>query len=226
MSSDHVSIFVSFSTGRLLRRSARKYIPASFAYCPRCSQPSLQEPFMKSRYLLVMFVLALGVNPHANAVSDNQWATISDVSAGVLIGSALVVVPVVHDDWPGFRQAGLSIGVAGGLAVLGKAVVHEERPDNSDNKSFPSGHTALAFASATTMYRRYGWEYAVPAYALATLTGVARVAAEKHHWWDAVAGAAIGGGSGWLFTEPFNDKVRLVPWADSKGAGILVGVTW
>ena len=181
---------------------------------------------MKSRYLLVMFLLALGVNPPASAVSDNQWVTISDISAGILVGSALVVVPAVHDDWPGFRQAGLSIGVAGGLSILGKAVVHEERPDNSDNKSFPSGHTALAFASATTMYRRYGWEYAIPAYALATLTGVSRVAGDKHYWWDAVAGAAIGGASGWFFTEPFNDQVRLVPWADGKSVGIVVGVTW
>ena len=76
------------------------------------------------------------------------------------------------------------------------------------------------------MYRRYGWDYAIPAYAVATLTGVARVAGDKHYWWDAVAGAAIGGASGWFFTEPFNDKVRLTPWADSKHVGILVGLTW
>jgi len=181
---------------------------------------------MKSRYLLVLFLLALGGNPPVSAVSNNQWSTISDISAWALVGSAVVVMPVVHDDWEGFRQAGLSIGVAGGLATLGKAVVHEERPDGSDNKSFPSGHTALAFASATTLYRRYGWEYAVPAYALATLTGAARVAARKHYWWDALAGAAIGCGSGWFFTDPINDKVRLVPWADSKSVGIVVGVTW
>ena len=180
---------------------------------------------MKSRYLLVIFLLALGANPQASAVSDNQWATISDVGAGVLVGSALAI-PAIREDWPGFRQAGYSVGLAGGLATLGKAVVHEERPDGSDNKSFPSGHTALAFASATTMYRRYGWDYAIPAYALATLTGVARVAADKHYWWDVVAGAAIGTGSGWFFTEPFNDKVRLMPWADSKHVGIVVGVTW
>jgi len=180
---------------------------------------------MKSRYLLVIFLLALGANPQASAVSDNQWATISDVGAGVLVGSALAI-PAIREDWPGFRQAGYSVGLAGGLATLGKAVVHEQRPDQSDNNSFPSGHTAVAFASATTMYIRYGWEWGVPAYALATLTGAARVAADKHYWWDALAGAAIGGGSGWLFTDAFNNQVQLVPWIDAKHIGVTVAATW
>jgi membrane-associated phospholipid phosphatase len=180
---------------------------------------------MKSRRLLVMFLLALGLNPPAGAVTDSQWQTISDVGAGVLVGSALAT-PAIRDDWQGFRQAGYSIGLAGGLATLGKAVVHEQRPDQSGNDSFPSGHTAVAFASATTLYRRYGWEFGVPAYALATLTGAARVAGQKHYWYDVVAGAVIGGGSGWLFTDAFDDSVQLVPWADSKKIGVLVVVTW
>jgi len=188
----------------------------------RCAHAALS---LKSRNLLVMFLLALGVNPPAGAVTDNQWQAVSDVGAGVLIGSALAIPPI-RDDWQGFRQAGYSIGLAAGLATLGKALVTEERPDQSGNDSFPSGHAAVAFASATTMYRRYGWEYGVPAYALATLTGAARVAAHKHHWYDAVAGAGIGVGSGWLFTDPFNDNVQLVPWADSKHVDVLVGVSW
>ncbi|RLA58543.1 MAG: phosphatase PAP2 family protein, partial [Gammaproteobacteria bacterium] len=102
----------------------------------------------------------------------------------------------------------------------------EERPDNSDDDSFPSGHTANAFASATTLYRRYGWQAGVPAYAVATLTGVARERSRQHHWYDVVAGAAIGGISGWFFTDAFNDKVQLVPWVDSKGGGVAVSMRW
>jgi len=182
---------------------------------------------MKSRYLLVIFLLAPGVNPSAEAggVSNNTWKDISDVGAVVMISSALAT-PAVRADWQGAGQAALSIGLAGGIATLGKAVVHEQRPDNSDNNSFPSGHTAVAFASATTLYRRYGWQYGIPAYAVATLTGSARVAARKHHWYDAVAGAAIGGGSGWFFTDKFNNEVQLVPWVGSNGGGVLVRVAW
>lgn len=180
---------------------------------------------MKPRVLLATSVLVLGINPVAQAISNNQWANISDVTVYSLIGAGLAI-PTVRQDWTGLRQSVYSMGAAGGIAIVGKAVIHERRPDNSDNNSFPSGHTSFAFASATTLYRRYGWEYGVPAYALATLTGTARVAARKHHWWDAVAGAAIGTSTGWFFTDPFDSRVQLIPWADSKGGGVLIGATW
>ena len=180
---------------------------------------------MKSRFLFVAFLLSLFVSPASHAVSNNTWADISDVGVIALAGSALVL-PVARDDWEGARQAAYSLGTAEGIALLGKATVHEERPDHSDNNSFPSGHSAVAFASATTMYKRYGWEVGMPAYALATLTASARVAARKHHWYDALAGAAIGSRSGWFFTDAFNNQVQLIPWADSKGAGIEASVAW
>jgi membrane-associated phospholipid phosphatase len=184
-----------------------------------------KEHAMKSRILATALSLSMLSSPAAYAVSNNTWADISDVSVFALAGSALVV-PVVRDDWEGARQAALSLGIAEGIALLGKATIHEQRPDQSDNNSFPSGHSALAFASATTLYKRYGWELGVPAYALATLTASARVAARKHHWYDALAGAAIGSSSGWLFTDAFNNKVQLIPWADSKGVGIEATLTW
>jgi len=180
---------------------------------------------MKLRYLHVMFVLSLTLNPSARAISNHQWSKISDFGAYGLASSALAL-PAVRGDWQGFRQAAYSLGTAEGLSLLGKSVVHEQRPDHSDNNSFPSGHSTLAFASATTLYRRYGWEVGVPAYAAATLTAYARVDARKHHWYDVVAGAAIGAGSGWFFTDAFNNKVQLVPWADSKSVGVLVAMPW
>jgi membrane-associated phospholipid phosphatase len=186
---------------------------------------TMKELAMKSRFQMIVLLAALSVNPTANAASNKTWADISDVGVYTLVGTALIV-PVVRDDWTGARQAVYSMGAAEGVSLLGKSVIHEQRPDHSDNNSFPSGHSAVAFASATTMYRRYGWEIGLPAYALATLTASARVAADKHHWYDAVAGAAIGGASGWLFTDSFNDKVQLIPWADSKGAGIEATIAW
>jgi len=180
---------------------------------------------MNNRFPVLLFLLMLGVNPSAQAISNNTWDDISTVGAVGLVGLALAT-PSVRDDWEGTGQAALSIGVAAGFATLGKALVHEQRPDNSDNNSFPSGHTALAFSSATTLYRRYGWQMGFPAFAVATLTGSARVAARKHHWYDVVAGAAIGGGSAWFFTDAFNDKVQLTPWADSTGGGIIVAMRW
>jgi hypothetical protein len=41
-----------------------------------------------------------------------------------------------------------------------------------------------------------------------------------------IVGAAVGIGSGWYFTDAFNNKVQLMPWADSKGVGIEGSVAW
>ncbi len=180
---------------------------------------------MKLQHLAIALTLTVGISPAAIAISDNSWEDISDVGVISLISTALIL-PASRKDWVGLRQAAYSIGTATGVTLLGKTLVDEERPDNSDDDSFPSGHTANAFASATTLYRRYGWQTGLPAYAVATLTGVARERARQHHWYDVVAGAAIGGLSGWFFTDAFNDKVQLTPWVDSKGGGVVVSMRW
>jgi membrane-associated phospholipid phosphatase len=179
--------------------------------------------FMKISQLAMMFLLTLLATAPAHAISDSSWEDISDVGVYGLIGTA-IVLPLAKDDWEGARQAAYSIGSAFAIAQLGKAVVDEERPDNSDNDSFPSGHTSNAFASATTLHRRYGWQIGFPAYAVATLTGVARERARKHHWYDVLAGAVIGSATGWFFTDAVNDKVELVPWVNSKGGGITLSM--
>lgn len=89
---------------------------------------------------------------------------------------------------------GLDAGVTYGL----KHTVHEMRPDGTDNKSFPSGHTAVAFCGATTLmheYRKVSPWIGVAGYAVATTVAVDRVRRNRHHWYDVVAGAAIGIGS-------------------------------
>lgn len=183
---------------------------------------------MKIRFWLASLFLVFAISPLAYAGGKHQgWKDTSDVGVMLLLASSVVVAPATHDDWQGFREAALSDGIAEGGALLGKSLIHEERPDHSDDKSFPSGHATLAFAAATTMYRRYGWRWGVPAYAIATVVGVARVAARKHHWWDVVAGAAIGTGSGWLVTHPLNNRnVTVAPWVGDGGGGIAVAVNW
>ena len=80
--------------------------------------------------------------------------------------------------------------------VLGlKSIVHEERPDGSSNKSFPSGHTATAFAGAEFLWQEYKdksiW-YGIAGYAVATGTGLFRIYNNRHWLTDVAAGAGIG----------------------------------
>lgn len=69
------------------------------------------------------------------------------------------------------------------------------RPDSSGYNSFPSGHTAQAFAAATLLSEEYGRRYKwVPyvAYGLASSVGMLRVMNNRHFVSDVLVGAGIG----------------------------------
>ncbi len=88
-----------------------------------------------------------------------------------------------------------SFAVNAGVTYALKRTIHERRPDGTDNRSFPSGHTSIAFCGATSLMHEYykvsPW-IGVTGYAVATTVAVDRVRRNRHHWGDVVAGAAIG----------------------------------
>lgn len=88
-----------------------------------------------------------------------------------------------------------SIGIAAAVITPLKHWTHELRPDSSNYYSFPSGHTATAFASAEFLRIEYGhvspW-IAVAGYAAATATAAFRLYNNKHWFSDVVAGAGFG----------------------------------
>lgn len=76
-----------------------------------------------------------------------------------------------------------------------KRTTHVERPDGSNRHSFPSGHTATAFMTATMLNKEYGHKspwVGIGAYSVATATGLMRMANNKHWLSDVLAGAGIG----------------------------------
>lgn len=167
---------------------------------------------------------ALGVAVLAAApadASDKTWDDIGTVGEWTLVAAALGI-PAVKQDWDGDLQAAGSIGAAMLVTAGLKETISRTRPDGSDDKSFPSGHTSTSFAAAATLTNRYGWKVGLPAHALAAFVGASRVEANRHFVTDVLAGAAIGELSGFLITRRFDDDVVIVPWADSHGAGIFV----
>ena len=164
--------------------------------------------------------LSLGLAAPAEA-SEEGWD-----DAGTIAKNALVVaafgVPAVQGDWDGVLQAGGSIGGTILITQGLKEAFPSRRPDGSDNKSFPSGHTSTSFAAAATLHNRYGWEAGLPAYVVASFVGLSRVEARKHRVGDVLVGAAIGTATGHLITRKANDRVQIVPWGSTNGAGVEV----
>ena len=76
-----------------------------------------------------------------------------------------------------------------------KSMTHRLRPRASDYLSFPSGHTAAAFAFAEFMAQEYGDKspvYSIIGYGFATTTGIFRIYNRAHWFSDVVAGAGFG----------------------------------
>lgn len=89
----------------------------------------------------------------------------------------------------------LSFGIMGVSTTGIKRLADRNRPDGSNNYSFPSGHTANAFMAAEFLNQEYRdvspW-IGYAGYTVATATGVMRMYNNKHWLSDVVAGAGLG----------------------------------
>lgn len=127
------------------------------------------------------------------------------------------------------RAAGMglaSIAVASATANIAvKRLVPRARPDRREaavpvgrhvrmpgSTSFPSGHTASAFAFATAVGGELPW-LSFPLHLLATTVAYSRVHTGVHYPLDAVIGAALGAASGGVTTYTLD---RLWPPAGTR----------
>jgi hypothetical protein len=188
---------------------------------------SEEDPLMHrmlSKFSMIMALCCATIASPAAAKNEKTFATLSDIGAYGLATLA-IGVPIVKGDTNGALQAGGSIAAAQLVTFGLKEAFPELRPDGSDRKSFPSGHSGMSFAAAATLFNRQGQSVGIPAFAVASFVAFARVQADKHHWYDVVAGAAIGTASGFLITRERAEKTALVvPWGDSKGAGMTLAM--
>lgn len=129
-----------------------------------------------------------------------------------------------------------------GLSVYGvKTLTKVRRPDGSTCNSFPSGHTATAFAGAEILRREY-WNVSpwigVAGYAVAAGTGFLRMYNNRHWLTDVVAGAGFGILCGqaayWLYSvitktffhKRYNANIILSPYATSESRGLALQLSF
>jgi membrane-associated phospholipid phosphatase len=128
----------------------------------------------------------------------------------ILLPVSAAAISVSKDDDAGLLQLVKSEVATAGITYGLKYTVNSTSPDGQAPR-FPSGHASITFSAAQFLQTRYGWEYGVPAYALASFTAYSRVSGDQHYWGDVLAGAAIGMASSYLFTTPFkNAQMRVI----------------
>jgi PAP2 superfamily len=105
-----------------------------------------------------------------------------------------------------------------------KFATQRTRPDKSDNHSFPSGHAAVTFATATVIERHLGWRKSILAYTIASYVAASRLHDNVHYLSDVVFGAAVGSIAGRTVVHHASDYWAFTPVALPEG-GVALMVT-
>ncbi|MCL2017434.1 MAG: phosphatase PAP2 family protein [Alphaproteobacteria bacterium] len=171
-------------------------------------------------YLFVVFALIVGnvfaANEYRGHPVNDRITRLGDIAQFVPVLSALAYSSFIQD-WRGVQQLGLATGSTMATTYTLKYTIREERPyepEDSKGHTFPSGHTAFAFAGAGYWQMRYGWYVGAPMYAVAAFTGYSRNHARMHNWTDIVVASSIGIGFNYLFTTkyvPENTRISVSP---------------
>lgn len=170
--------------------------------------------FGKVKYLILFVLLFFSQTIHCAKKGAEPVKIIGDVgqvALPLLAGS----MTVVYRDWHGTLEFAKSFGLAMGVTYILKPMVNEDRPISSENRrvgrsagnmSFPSGHTAAAFAGAAFLQMRYGWGFGIPCYLMAGYVGFSRVYSQKHWFMDVLGGASIALAANVLFTTRYSKR--------------------
>ena len=105
-----------------------------------------------------------------------------------------------------------------------KFATQRERPDGSNHQSFPSGHAAITFATATVIERHLGWRKSLLGYAIASYVAASRLHDNRHYLSDVIFGAAVGSIAGRTVVHHKADYWAVTPVA-VPGGGIALMVT-
>ena len=177
----------------------------------------------RSRHTCISLVLAATVCSAHASPDERRWGDILSVAMPL----ATLGHEFVADDRAAAWQYTESLTASLAASEVLKRSTHVERPDKTNHMSFPSGHAIGAFASASFIHRRYGFENAWPAYGLATFVGYTRVHANRHRWGDVAGAAAVTTGMNWWLVTPKSQApVAIIPEVGPRYAGVVISAQW
>jgi undecaprenyl-diphosphatase len=162
--------------------------------------------------------------------SSGTWKHISSIAEPICVAApiSMFAVSLINHDQNlkknSFKLAE-SLVITAAITEVMKVTINRDRPFikypldifpnqiDETGKSMPSGHTAFAFTTATSIYLAYPkWYVALPAFTWATAVGYSRMYLGQHYPSDVLMGAIVGGGSAcltnWL-NKKFIEKKKI-----------------
>lgn len=189
-----------------------------------CYQSGFRFKVKLQRSLNLLILVGGLVAPVGHSVASDGVENAGSVIRTLIPAVAYGTTFYLHDS-DGRSQFYKSFFTNLGATYALKATVSKTRPNGSDDESFPSGHSSVAFQGAAFIHKRYGIKYAVPAYLGATFVAWSRVDSDNHYTIDVVAGAAIGIVSSLIFTKPYKGFV-VTPMVDNGFYGVGISKQW
>ncbi|HEX5154755.1 MAG TPA: phosphatase PAP2 family protein [Parafilimonas sp.] len=140
-------------------------------------------------------------NPEIKEERDEHFATFhTSVDnylqyAPIVAGYAMLINNPQHSFWNYTTKVVLTEVIMNGLVYSTKNITKVPRPDTGAPTSFPSGHTAQAFAGATLFcdeFAQHNTLLCVGVYSTAAAVGALRIMNNRHWASDVIAGAGFG----------------------------------
>ncbi|WP_460692150.1 phosphatase PAP2 family protein [Mucilaginibacter puniceus] len=147
--------------------------------------------------------------------ADQTWRNITNsayiVDTSIPVGM-LITGLATHNDQltENALKTGSAILLTAGFNATIKSLTNRQRPylaypdlitgkANLSDNSFPSGHTSMAFATATSLSLSFPkWYVIIPSYTYAAAIGYSRMYLGVHYPTDVLAGALLGTGTAFL----------------------------
>jgi len=181
---------------------------------------------------LAAFILFSG--SQAQAFTPNKTPltstekTIENLGTGVAIALPLVAggITLYKRDKVGAAQLLVESALTVGTVYALKNIVREQRPNGTDYKSFPSETTALAASGSSFLWRRYGWEYGLPAFAATQFVSYSRIQAHQHRWYDTLTSSGIAAGYAYVLGTPFKRRYNVETYVEPASDGGMIHLSY
>ena len=166
-----------------------------------------ETSFKKKSFVLpICLVISGSILSNSQIIKDIQQNVVGNkkttldnyfqlAPAGITIGMETIGIKGKHKPLETALIFTMSNVILNSIVHPLKSITKVQRPDKSDYKSFPSGHTTEAFASAELMrieFKESNPCLSYAGYLMAATTGYLRMYKNKHWLSDVITGAGIG----------------------------------